>query len=100
MKKNRQLALKLTGLRRRWLTNTLCVVMPLAIVCVFAVTAVFAAYYYSGMESDLRYRARTTTDFFAENMNASSVLLSCGANPPSSPTAVLNPIFFSTFLRA
>lgn len=60
---------KVAGLRRRWLVNTLCVVLPLAIVCVLAVTAVFAAYYYSGMESDLRYRARTTTDFFAENMN-------------------------------
>ena len=69
MKKNREPILKVTGLRRRWLINTLCVVLPLAIVCVFAVTAAFAAYYYSGMESDLRYRARTTTDFFAENMN-------------------------------
>ena len=69
MRKNRQPFLKVTGLRRRWLINTLCVVLPLAIVCVFAVTASFAAYYYSGMESDLRYRARTTTDFFAENMN-------------------------------
>ena len=69
MKKDRKLLLKFTGLRRRWLINTLCVVLPLAIVCVFAVTAAFAAYYYSGMESDLRYRARTTTDFFAENMN-------------------------------
>ncbi|MBQ4549952.1 MAG: HAMP domain-containing protein [Oscillospiraceae bacterium] len=61
--------IRVTGLRRRWLINTLCVVLPLAIVCVFAVTASFAAYYYSGMESDLRYRARTTTEFFAENMN-------------------------------
>ena len=69
MKKERQPLIKVTGLRRRWLINTLCVVLPLAIVCVFAVTASFAAYYYSGMESDLRYRARTTTDFFAENMN-------------------------------
>ena len=33
-----------SGLRRRWLINTLCVVLPLAIVCVFAVTASFAAY--------------------------------------------------------
>ncbi len=61
--------LKLTGLRRRWVINTLCVVLPLAIVCVLMVTASFAAYYYSGMESDLRYRAKTTTGFFAENMN-------------------------------
>ena len=69
MSKFKQPQIKVTGLRRRWLINTLCVVLPLAIVCVFAVTASFAAYYYSGMESDLRYRARTTTDFFAENMN-------------------------------
>ena len=69
MRKRFQPLIKVTGLRRRWLINTLCVVLPLAIVCVFAVTASFAAYYYSGMESDLRYRARTTTDFFAENMN-------------------------------
>ena len=69
MKKIRKPLLKVTGLRRRWLINTLCVVLPLAIVCVLAVTASFAAYYYSGMESDLRYRARTTTDFFGENMN-------------------------------
>ena len=69
MRKNRQPQIKVMGLRLRWLINTLCVVLPLAIVCVFAVTASFAAYYYSGMESDLRYRAKATTDFFAENMN-------------------------------
>ena len=69
MSKNKEPLIKVTGLRRRWLINTLCVVLPLAIVCVFAVTAAFAAYYYSGMESDLRYRAKATTDFFAENMN-------------------------------
>ena len=69
MSKERKPLLLVRGLRRRWLINTLCVVLPLAIVCVLAVTASFAAYYYSGMESDLCYRAKTTTDFFAENMN-------------------------------
>ena len=69
MSSKKNLIQKVSGLRRRWLVNTLFVVLPLAIVCVFAVTASFAAYYYSGMESDLRYRARTTTEFFAENMN-------------------------------
>ena len=54
------------GLRRRWMKNTLCVVVPLAIVCVFAVTAAFAAYYYSGMRSDLTYRAETTAAFFGD----------------------------------
>ena len=57
------------GLRRRWIINTLYVVVPLAIVCVFAVTASFAAYYYSGMQSDLTYRAETTANFFGDYMN-------------------------------
>ncbi len=60
---------KLGGLRRRWLMNTFMVVVPLAIVCVLLVTASFSAYYYSGMESDLRYRAKTTKDFFEDTMN-------------------------------
>lgn len=60
---------KLGGLRRRWLTNTFMVVVPLAIVCVLLVTASFSAYYYSGMESDLRYRAKTTKDYFEDNIN-------------------------------
>ena len=59
------------GLRRRWLMNTVGVVCTLGLVCVLAVTAAFAAYYYSAMESDMRYRARTTTDFFADYINQS-----------------------------
>ena len=53
------------GLRKRWLLNTASVVLALGIVCVLAVTASFSAYYYSNMESDMKYRAKTTTDFFA-----------------------------------
>ena len=54
------------GLRKRWLLNTASVVIALGLVCVLAVTASFSSYYYSNMESDLTYRARTTTEFFAE----------------------------------
>ncbi len=54
------------GLRQRWLLNTASVVTALGLVCVLAVTASFAAYYYSNMESDMKYRARTTSDFFAD----------------------------------
>lgn len=54
------------GLRKRWLLNTASVVLALGLVCVLAVTASFAAYYYSTMESDMKYRARTTTEFFAD----------------------------------
>jgi len=51
--------------------NTVRIMCAIGIVCVMAVTAVFAAYYYTGMDSDLRYRARTTTDFFADYINQS-----------------------------
>lgn len=57
------------GLRRRWLLNTLCVVVALGLACVTAVTALFAAYYYSNMESDMRYRAETTTEFLAASLS-------------------------------
>ena len=62
---------KIRGLRRRWLLNTLSVICALGLVCVLAVTAMVAAYYYSSMESDMRYRARTTTEFFADYLNQS-----------------------------
>ena len=51
--------------------NTVRIMCAIGIVCVFAVCAVFSAYYYTSMESDLRYRARTTTDFFADYINQS-----------------------------
>jgi len=59
------------GLRRRWLLNTIGVVCALGLVCVLVVTALFAVYYYSTMESDMRYRAKTTTEFFADYLNQS-----------------------------
>ncbi|MCI6957876.1 MAG: ATP-binding protein [Candidatus Faecousia sp.] len=67
------------GLRRRWLINTLGVVSSLGLVCVLAVTASFAAYYYSNMQSDLESRARTTTEFFADfvNQNHDEFIQSC-----------------------
>ncbi len=60
---------KLKGLRRRWLMNTVGVVCTLGLVCVLIITTVFSLYYYSNMQSDMRYRARTTTEFFAEYLN-------------------------------
>ena len=62
---------KAGGLRRRWIMNTVGVVCALGLVCVLVVTAVFAVYYYSGMQSDMMYRARNTTDFFSEYINQS-----------------------------
>ncbi len=54
------------GLRRRWLLNTASVVCALGLVFVLAVTACFSAYYYGKMETDMKNRARTTTDFFSD----------------------------------
>ena len=57
---------KVVGLRKRWLLNTASVVCALGMVFVLAVTAGFAAYYYTSMEADLKARAKSTTEFFAE----------------------------------
>ena len=62
---------KIGGLRRRWLVNTVGIVCALGLACVLTVTAVFASSYYSNMQSDLRYRARMTTTYFAEHLNQS-----------------------------
>lgn len=61
--------LKVKGLRRRWLINTLVPVCILGLVCVLAVTAAFAAYYYSAVRWDMHNRAETTTEFFADYLN-------------------------------
>ena len=62
---------KMGGLRRRWMINTVAVVAAVGLACVFAITAVFAAYYYSNIQSDMYSRARTTTEFFADYLNQS-----------------------------
>ncbi len=59
------------GLRRRWLTNTVGLVMALAVVSVIGITAIFSAYYYSNVESDMKYRASSTADFFANYIGQS-----------------------------
>ena len=61
--------MKVKGLRRRWIMNTVAVVALLGLLCVLVVTMVFANYYYSTMESDMRYRAKNTTEFFADYLN-------------------------------
>ena len=62
---------KIGGLRKRWLINTVGVISVLGLICVLIVTMVFSAYYYSGMVSDLEYRAQTAKSFFADYINQS-----------------------------
>ena len=54
-------------MRRRWLINTIGVIFALGLVCVSAVTASYAAYYYGNMQYDLEKRAVASTSYFAEN---------------------------------
>lgn len=68
-KKQKWSNLKIKGLRRKWLTNTLVVVCSLGLLCVLGVTAAFTVHYYTGMESDMRYRAQSTTGFFSDYLS-------------------------------
>ena len=70
---------KVKGLRRRWMLNTVVIVAALGLVCVFGISAAFATYYYSTMESDMSYRAKTTTEFFSDyqNLNYKDYYESC-----------------------
>ena len=60
---------KISGLRKRWLLNTVSIIFALGMVCVMAITAIFANYYYSNMQSDIWNRAESTTEFFADYLN-------------------------------
>ena len=62
---------KVVGLRRRWLTNTLSIICAVGLVCALTVTAAFALYYYSNLESDLCFRAGNTTSLFSNYLNRS-----------------------------
>ena len=70
---------RLSGLRKRWLLNTVGVVCGLGLVCVLLITLVFSAFCYNGAKSDLSGRAANTRDFFAEysSQNYSEFYQSC-----------------------
>ena len=55
-----------SGLRGRWLTNTVIIFCILGLLCVAAVSGTFAAYYSSNMRSDMYNRAWQTTEFFSD----------------------------------
>ena len=57
---------KFRSLRGRWFTNTVAVCCVLGLVCVLAVSATFAGYYYSNMRSDMYSRAWQTAEFFSD----------------------------------
>ena len=56
--------LQTRGLQKRWLRNTLSLVLALVLVCVTALSVTVAAYYYSNMEAGMQSKARASTSFF------------------------------------
>ena len=60
---------RFSGLSKRWGANILSVICIIGLVCVLLVTTVFAAYYYTSMEADMRRRAEETANFFADYLN-------------------------------
>lgn len=55
---------KMKGLQKRWLRNTLSIVLALVLLCVIALSIMVAAYYYSSMEAGMVAKARSSTSFF------------------------------------
>ena len=55
---------KTKGLQKRWLRNTLSVVLALVLLCVTTISVTVAAYYYSNMEAGMEAKARSSTRFF------------------------------------
>jgi signal transduction histidine kinase len=60
---------RFSGLNKRWGVNILSVICIIGLACVLIVTTVFAAYYYTSMEADMRRRAEETANFFADYLN-------------------------------
>lgn len=58
--------LKIKGLRRRWLLNTVAIICVLGLICVFCITAISSTSFYSAMENDLRTKAEATAALFAD----------------------------------
>ena len=57
--KNRSIQ-RASSLHKRWLTNTIGIILALGLVCVLAATATFAFRYYSDLEWDMKYLADST----------------------------------------
>ena len=55
---------KTRGLQKRWLRNTLSLVLVLVLVCITALTVMVAAYYYTSMEAGMMSKAHASTNFF------------------------------------
>ena len=60
-----------SGIRRRWLINTVSWLVLLVLVFVVAISMTMAGYYYSTLRSGMESKARTSSDFFSNYINLS-----------------------------
>lgn len=72
---------RLKGIRRRWMMNTLLVVMGIVLLSVAAFSIAIASYYYSSMASGLEAKALMATEFLnysteSEYMSNASIYIS------------------------
>ena len=62
---------KLSGLRKRWIWNTVGIISVLGLLCLVGMVIVFAHSLYSNMGYGMRDRAKGTADYFAQHLNQS-----------------------------
>lgn len=60
-----------SGIRRRWLINTVSWLVLLVLVFVVVISMTVAGYYYSNLRSGMEAKARTSSDFFSNYINLS-----------------------------
>lgn len=58
-------ALKIKGLKKRWLLNSMLIMLVIVIVSIGAFTVAVSSNYYIGVQTSLENKAKTATDFFA-----------------------------------
>lgn len=63
--------MKSTGIQRRWIRNSLSLVVALVLVFVLVFSVSFTVYCYSNIRVGLEEKAKTTTDFFANYIGQS-----------------------------
>ena len=54
-----------TGIRWRWMLNSLSVILIVVLVCLVAFSLAMTGYYYSNVEASLEAKAQSTMDFFS-----------------------------------
>ena len=63
--------MKLKGIRKRWMTTSMLIVLAVVIVAIVAFAMIISSYFYSGVSSSLESLADTSTDFFNNYITSS-----------------------------